>query len=155
MIINVTGPNGGRPYNNQVADKIRGAVAIMAVKLGIGHLPITYEVKLGNIPDKLSDDSRGLAIVDKRYNRYEAEIFVMREGKISDMISTLAHEMVHVKQFVKDGLDVAAAMYKGKQWTVSEGKDHYRDSPWEIEAHDKEITLTNHYLRYVEINKVK
>jgi len=155
MIINVTGPFGGRPYNNQVADKIRGAVAVMAVRLGIGHLPITYEVKLGSTPNKLSCDSRGLAVVTKKYNKYQADIFVMREDKISEMISTLAHEMVHVKQFIKDGLSVSKSMYKGEKWVAAIGQDPYRDSPWEIEAHDKEVTLTNHYLRYLIMNKVK
>lgn len=155
MIIDVTGPNGGKPYNNQVADKIRGGVAVMAVKLGIGHLPITYAVRLGNTPNKLSCDSRGLAVVIKKYNKYDADIFIMREDKMSAMIETLAHEMVHVKQFIKEGLDVASSKFKDETWVALEGQDQYKDSPWEKEAHEREIPLANHYLRYVVSNRVK
>jgi len=155
MIVNITGPHGGKPYNNQIADKIRGGVVVMAVKLGLGHLPITYNIKLGRQLNRTSDGARGYTGVSKKYNKYYAEIFLMREDKISAIISTLAHEMIHVKHFIKDGLDLEKAKFKGKKWAAKAGQDDYRNSPWEEDAHKNEEILANHYLRYCRANRIK
>lgn len=75
-----------------------------------------------------------------------------------DYIKTLAHEMVHVKQYAKrelvSGLMVAAkdglkitCKWMGKIWMSKGKEDDYYDSPWEIEAYGREVGL---YKRWVE-----
>lgn len=74
-----------------------------------------------------------------------------------DIIQTLAHEMVHVKQYAKNelqsGVMVAArgglkmsSKWMGKVWKPKEKEDHYYDSPWEIEAYGREIGLYQRWL---------
>ena len=74
-----------------------------------------------------------------------------------DIIQTLAHEMVHVKQHAKNelqsGVMVAArgglkmsSKWMGKVWKPKEKEDHYYDSPWEIEAYGREIGLYQRWL---------
>lgn len=63
------------------------------------------------------------------------EIDVKRSLRLRDMLITLAHELVHVKQYVK----------KEMPKRISEGD--YWDRPHEIEAHGREIGL---FIRWCE-----
>ena len=58
-------------------------------------------------------------------------------GTISaaDKIRTLAHEMVHVKQYAYDELNSEMTMWRGKK--VNPDKIPYAQQPWEIEAWTK------------------
>lgn len=69
-----------------------------------------------------------------------------------DLVKTLAHEMVHVKQHAKNelqsGIMVAArgglkmhSKWKGEIWKPGRRQDAYYDSPWEIEAYGMEVGL--------------
>jgi hypothetical protein len=70
-----------------------------------------------------------------------------------DMIKTLAHEMVHVKQYAKNELGKELALaskgkgikiatrWQGKFWNPSSKEDAYWDCPWEIEAYGREVGL--------------
>lgn len=64
---------------------------------------------------------------------------------------TLAHEMVHIKQYASGQLrDVDGKIYwNGKIWRKSKFEDSYLDAPWEVEAYGREQTL---FLRW-EANK--
>lgn len=78
----------------------------------------------------------------------------------ADPVQTLAHEMVHLKQYAKNelksGFKVPSrggmkmkSKWKGEIWKPK-GKEHeYFDSPWEIEAYGKEVGL---YHRWVEFH---
>lgn len=87
-------------------------------------------------------------------------------GKRSDedMIKTLAHEMVHVKQYARnelgkemtlakggDGIRIATR-WKGEFWEPSKNECGYFDSPWEIEAYGREVGL---YQRWLSRNDKK
>lgn len=86
----------------------------------------------------------------------------LKKQKIDEMIKTLAHEMVHVKQHAKNELQFGGIIatrgglkietkWKGEIWKPK-GKEHdYYDSPWEIEAYGKEVGL---FMRYVEWRNV-
>lgn len=60
----------------------------------------------------------------------EFEIDIKRTLRMRDMLTTLAHEMVHVKQYVK-----------GELTQTNEQDIPYWDRPSEIEAHGREIGL--------------
>jgi hypothetical protein len=61
--------------------------------------------------------------------------------RLMDMSSTLAHEMVHVKQLAKGQMKLLpnkARMWKGKRYSK---KTKYLDMPWEIDAFSKQELL--------------
>ena len=62
--------------------------------------------------------------------------------EMEQLIQTIAHEMVHIKQFVKGQI-----FYKGRSmyWLgnrVVKSKINYYDHPWEIDAWSKEKVLS-------------
>ena len=80
-----------------------------------------------------------------------------------DIIKTLAHEMVHVKQYAKNelgksmtvsrnGTFALATRWNGELWKPKKKEDGYFDSPWEIEAYGREIGL---YSRWVDLYNKK
>lgn len=152
MNITVTGPKFGAPYSKSVAQIIEGAISVMCCKLGIAHEPIEFEILLGRTAEKYDGDARGWAHAHRAKNKWIATIFVMREHDITQMISTLAHELIHIKQFVKDGLDLNTLNFKGKKWKAKKNQDVCYDSPWEREAYSKELILLDHYLKYIAKN---
>ena len=70
----------------------------------------------------------------------EFEIDIKRTLRLRDMLTTLAHELVHVKQYVENTLDHGA-----------EEEMEYWDRPSEIEAHGRETGL---FIRWAEINRL-
>ena len=71
-----------------------------------------------------------------------------------DILKTLAHEMVHVKQYakgeMKDYVRLNKVKWKGKVY--NERKIDYWDTPWEIEAHGREKGL---YYKFLDSQKVQ
>ena len=65
------------------------------------------------------------------------------------LLETLAHEMVHVKQYARRELKPRVDCWMGK--TYNPKKVSYWDLPWEIEAHGRETGL---FVRYCEANKL-
>ena len=77
------------------------------------------------------------------------EIEVDKSQKLRAMLETVAHEMVHVKQYARRELHPSKEAWLGK--TVNPKKLSYWDLPWEIEAHGREVGL---FVRYCEQNKL-
>lgn len=68
-------------------------------------------------------------------------------------LSILAHEMVHVKQYVKGELIDHGKYCKwhGKKYQESEiNSEEYFFSPWEVEAYGMQVGLYHFYLRSLE-----
>jgi hypothetical protein len=76
----------------------------------------------------------------------------LKNQDINEMIKTLGHEMVHVKQHAKNelqsGIMVPArggmkmtSRWMGQIWKPAPREDAYYDSPWEIEAYGREVGL--------------
>jgi hypothetical protein len=65
------------------------------------------------------------------------------KGGFAMTLETIAHELVHVKQFargeMKDLLSVQKVSWNGKRYDREE--TNYWDLPWEIEAHGRERGL--------------
>jgi hypothetical protein len=69
------------------------------------------------------------------------------------LYATLAHEMVHVKQYAygelynilyltTDELAITFKhVWKGEPWVAEPKQDEYYDSPWEIEAYGRQVGL--------------
>ena len=82
----------------------------------------------------------------------------LRNCKEDDIIETLAHEMVHVKQYAKNELGYRSVATKGKgrtfathwmgeEWKPRGKEDPYFDSPWEVEAFGRGVGLYDRFLR--------
>ncbi len=154
MSIFVAGPSGGKPYDKDVALKIESAIAIMSAKLGIAHIPMEFDIILGRTVNKTDGDCEGWCFA-KQYRKskpWEVSIFVWRKKRFRDMIKTLAHEMIHVKQFVKDELDLTDNRFKGKKFVAKKNQSAYWDAPWEKEAYAKQDKLAQYYFDYLKKN---
>ena len=151
MEIIITGPSGGQPYDKNVALKIESAVLIMATKLGIAHIPMCFDVMLGRTVSKTDGDCEGWCFA-KQYRKskpWEVSIFVWRKKRFRDMIKTLAHEMIHVKQHELDGLELTLteSFFRGQKWL-----GEYWFSPWEVEARGYELAFLQHYLHWIHLD---
>lgn len=86
---------------------------------------------------------------------FEMDIDVSKSRKTQLM--TLAHEIVHVKQYAKGELKALfnkkENRWKGEYYT--EDQLHYFDQPWEIEAFGREYGLFVRYDMHVKVEKVK
>lgn len=87
-------------------------------------------------------------------------IKLKRVADEDDMMSTIAHEMVHVKQFAKgeyragismpskQGAVSVGSLWHGVKWVPKRGEDPYYDAPWEIEAYGREVGLYDRYVKH-------
>ena len=68
---------------------------------------------------------------------------------VRNILTTLAHEMVHVKQYINGELNDSMTTWKGKN--VNSDKMDYWNQPWEIEAHGVEPGL---FYKFVVMNQL-
>jgi len=87
--------------------------------------------------------------------KFKVVIFVESKPSLRYIISSLAHEMVHVKQYVKNELvdlvstNYNVSMYKNKKYNLN--KTPYFDQPWEIEAYGRTPGLLLEYFERVKL----
>jgi len=64
-----------------------------------------------------------------------------------EIASTIAHELVHIKQYIRRELSQGATVWKGQKIPVGPrgGTIRYRDQPWEKEAFKREKEFTELY----------
>lgn len=76
-------------------------------------------------------------------NSHDDYLIALREQDRGQMIVTLAHELVHVKQYIVDGL--------AEKWDTT---IPYRERWWEVEAFEKEVELTKMLIKAVESKEI-
>ena len=81
--------------------------------------------------------------------KYHIQMFVPDDIILVNYLRTLAHEMVHVKQYAYGELNEQATYWCGKFFSSNL---NYHEQPWEIEAHDVSDLLM---LQYTEKYNVK
>ena len=102
-------------------------------KLGLKRMTsLNIDVKL----KKMAEGEFGLCEVGD--NIREFVITVNKDVSLKDFVSTIIHEMVHVKQFARKEMSVYGMRWKSKN--ISEKTD-YMDLPWEKEAYRMEEKL--------------
>ena len=110
-------------------------------------------------------DFKGECVNEDDTRRSRWFTITLRDEDINKMVATLAHEMVHVKQYVRnelgkkhviihdDRLEIQS-MWMGELWKPRPGEDPFYDSPWEIEAYGREVGLTHRFVKHWEqVNK--
>ncbi len=91
---------------------------------------------------------------DTHRNPREFTIQLDPNQKISLLLNSLAHELVHVKQWAKGEyyeLVSKPKVYKFNGKLVDTQKVDYWDTPWEIEAHGRAIGLVVQWVRKAKL----
>lgn len=131
-------------------DQLRNELETAAMFFGLQLLSfcllknITLKIKLKT----KSEDMGSCLILSENLSGSprEFEIILKKYTKIEKMISTLAHEMVHLKQFAKKELNDGLTKWKGCD--VDSDNINYHDLPWEVEATCLEEILMIYYNKY-------
>ena len=80
-------------------------------------------------------------------NRNEYSVEIDKRQGLRRFCETVAHEMVHVKQYSRGELfEIRPQRHRWKDAIVKGDVDYY-DLPWEIEAHGREVGL---FIRWCE-----
>jgi hypothetical protein len=94
----------------------------------------------------VTDDCRGH--VTKLGPQYLI-MFVDSKLDFERLILTLAHEMVHVKQYAKGQVKNITGRTQTRYWMGKKVRKSYYDQPWELEAFSKERILANKIFQIV------
>lgn len=117
------------------------------------RLAKNVSVVISHSDELVADDMNGFCewvITNIRPREFEISLNCKRE--MDEVLISLAHEMVHVAQFVSDRMQ---HRFKGGYKFIWEGQEinteeyEYFDLPWEIEAYDLENVLYEKYKRSV------
>jgi hypothetical protein len=74
-------------------------------------------------------------------------IEIRKEDDQEEVIKTLAHEMVHVRQYVRNELNEEMTYWRGRR--VNSDEIPYSEQPWEIEAEE----IGNELFRKFQVDK--
>lgn len=79
-----------------------------------------------------------------RLSRYEYQMDISKTLGRKNIISTIAHEMVHIKQLFRGELvmNLTYSKWNGKSFPINYD---YFNAPWEIEAYGREVGLVHKY----------
>ena len=133
MVVSVTGSSKSK--REMAEDIAHFSLGILAPRLG-AKLEIDI-VLINNLRNK-----EGIAgdctWEDRSYRPREFTIRIDSSQSKQELLETIAHEMVHVKQFARGELNDTNSLHISK-WNdkeVDDIKTNYYDLPWEIEAHE-------------------
>lgn len=96
-----------------------------------------------------SDDYWGLTIIDDYNTKNKPRHFIIevnRNINESEKLLTIAHEMVHIKQYVKGELNEHMSYWRGRE---IKKELPYMEQPWEKEAFRLGDKLYGEYHGYV------
>ena len=139
--MNYVNVSGGQPYQRK---RVESIVHYCIAKLMPRMQTLDIDVRLAN----LKGEAYGYCLsLDKRTFELEIE----KKLNLKTLLTTVAHEMVHVKQFARGELYENSANKHRWQGTWLNKDPEYWDAPWEIEAHGREIGL---FVRWAEKHKL-
>tara|TARA_B110000503_G_scaffold134602_1_gene213864 strand:- start:2227 stop:2694 length:468 start_codon:yes stop_codon:yes gene_type:complete len=136
MIVHI---KGGTPSQRKYAESIT-LFCIKKLMPRMRNLEITINIKRFG-----KDTACGYALPsdDADVTRpREFDIDVSRSLRLKPLLCTIAHEMVHVKQFARGELYQSSVTAKHRwQGKWIDKNPSYWDLPWEIEANGREVGL--------------
>lgn len=139
MKVFFSGPRDGQLDMNLQASALM-AVKLFAKKLNIHRLRTNIQVRFHHKLFVDNSHSEGLCeSVDSRN-------FIIDVALYGNWMSTLAHELVHVKQFARGELTDNLQYWKGKDHSETK----YWEQPWEKEARRLQKKLMNEYMSEFE-----
>ena len=150
MNIHVKG--GSKSQKKHIRSMVEFCVGKMMPRMG----NLEFNIHIKNFG---KDDSWGYCIpadyADPHRPR-EFDIDINKQAKLRRMLETLAHEMVHAKQFARGELYESSRTNKHRwqgRWLSKE--PGYWDQPWEIEAHGRECGLFIQWAQANDLGKRK
>ena len=136
MLITVT---GGKPNQRKYVESM-AEFCIQKLMPRMKTLDITIKLKTPK-------GAMGYCLETEDKRTFEIEIDLNQ--KLRPLLETVAHEIVHVKQFARREMHPSMDTWYGK--TYSPDKVDYWDLPWEIEAHGREVGL---FVRWCDENNL-
>lgn len=101
----------------------------------------------------MAEDEGSFACVIDTENLNTFEVSLDKGMSLRKKLLSVAHEMVHVKQFTRKELQhtqwVNIQTWKGKRYDINK---IYWELPWEIEAYGREVGLFN---QWIEAKNIK
>ena len=141
MIVTVSGTN------KKIANLTESLVHYCADKLKIKD-SVVIDVEFSKSLYKEDGLLGEVDFDDSNHKPKEFTITVDGTGSKRKIMETIAHEMVHVKQYSKGELvDLSRSNSTRWQNNIINKDTNYWDQPWEIEAHGKELGL---FIRWAE-----
>ena len=140
MVIAVT---GGKEYQRKYVESIT-EFCIKTLMPRMQTLDITI---------KLTKPDGALGYCLETDNKRTFELEIDRTQSLRKLLETVAHEMVHVKQFARREMHPSTNTWCGK--TYNPKKVSYWDLPWEIEAHGREVGLFVRWCEQEELGNKK
>jgi len=122
--IGIEGPKGGK-LDLGLQAYATLAVRSFAKQLGISRLHTNIVVRMHSKVHVGEFGTEGLCEPIDRRN------FIIDVALYGNWLSILAHEMVHVKQFALDEMDLGLSRWKSNKYCEN---IEYWDQPWEKEA---------------------
>lgn len=138
--------NGYRSNNEKLVNVLCEAAHFYAYKLLGGRMYRNIDVDL-NLKRNLykKEGAYGYCSIYAEASKpreFEIELDTSTENTVENLLTWLAHEFVHIKQFVRGELvDYEDGSVKWKSKVYRDGKVSYEDSPWEKEAYRLEDKL--------------
>jgi len=152
MILHIKGSN------KAVRRLIETAAWFYAEKLMGKRLMESLEITINLKKNLLSKEGfEGTAMwEDDSYRPKEFTIEIDTTAKIRNILITLAHEMVHVKQWAKNEMYEymnVAGMVRFKGEKIHMEITDYWDYPWEIEAYGKQLGLFVRFCEHMDFDR--
>ena len=114
---------GGNAFQRKVAETVVYRM-IYEMMPRVRTLDINVEIK------KLTGDAVGWCLMCDTNREFEIEI--SKDLSLKEFVSTICHEMVHVKQYYRKEMDGISMRWKKGRVANKTG---YYDLPWEKEAY--------------------
>ena len=141
FMIRVTG--GSRSQKQHVIDMINFCTKKLMPRM---HLDITVKLK------DIGKDAYGYCLSDDEDSRPDRprcfELEIQKKLPLRKLLETIAHEMVHVKQYARGELYQSGitGLHRWKGQWIKKDPDYW-DCPWEWEAMGRETAL---FIQYAE-----
>lgn len=130
----------------------RKAIEFYLRELSIHRLSLTLNFKFHDFSGK--KDYYGFCWSEEaEANPRTFWIEINRKLPVRKQLSTIAHELVHVRQFARNELyDVSSSIIRWKKEEFDTNNIDYADYPWEHQAHVLEDYLCNSLIKRGEID---
>lgn len=130
---------------NKLKKRYQQALNFYALELFSPQLSKNIELRVRFC--NLEDGLKGLANVEDYNNSGKPRSFIIevnRQESESEILKTLAHELVHCRQYARSELNEEMTVWHGKK--VNFAKIPYNDQPWEIEAEMLGLSLYDSFI---------
>lgn len=157
MHVYVTGKN-----EKLTSKEFRYAAKWMLNRLTNGRMSKNVRIWIHNLTE--TEDKYGREVIanciwiDDNHRPREFSIEINPTKARHTQLKALAHELVHVKQYMRGELKSLMATPSISKWQgkyVDEGKVSYWELPWEVEAYGREFGLYLLYSQHLKEEKIK